>query len=487
MRIPFGEWLPDLPEHENPGALVAKNCIAQLQSYRSLRSLQSFTNALTTAVLGSTWARARNNDIFNFAGDAAALYRLTGATWGDISRVPGYSAARWEFSQFGERVIAVNIGNEPQFYDMNVSALFADLPGLDGSPPNASHIGVVRDFVVFGNVDDGVRRPTRVTWSGFNNSEQHNPSPNTQAGRQDLRGRGGPIRRVVEGDVGTIFQERSISRMTYVGPPIKFRFDEIERARGTAASGSVVWTGARAFYYATDGFYSLNLYGGEDSQPIGANRVNRWFQRNAATSEIINMQGAIDRENHLVMWAFKSSSSSVQNDRLIIYNWQANKWSYAEVDIQTFAEFASQGLSLDDLDSILPAGIDIDSIAVDSAAFSGGAIGLLAFDALNQGATFNGPTLNVCLDTKESSGDDALSYVDWIRPLVEGTGVLSITPIVRDRLIDNPVIGLPEAINDIGVCDVRVHSRYQRYRLTGTNDFEHATGVELEPKRRGRR
>lgn len=488
MQLPFGEWLPDLPALNNPGALVSKNCIAQLHSYRSLRSLQSFTNALTSAVLGSVWARASNNDIFNFAGDAGDLYRLTGGTvWGVVSKAGGYTAGRWEFSQFGERVIAADIGDLPQFYDMNVSALFADLPGLDGSPPNATHIGIVREFVVIGNVDDGTARPTRVQWSGFNNSEQWNPSASTQAGRQDLRGRGGPIRRIVEGDVGTIFQERSISRMTYVGPPIKFRFDEIERARGTDSPGSVVWTGSTAYYHATDGFYSLNLYGGEASRPIGANRVNKWFKDNSAPSEVFNMVGAIDRENSLVMWAFKSSSSSVQNDRLIIYNWQADKWSYAEIDIQHFAEFASQGLTLDDLDSILPLGIDLDSIAVDSTAFSGGSIGLLAFDNLNQAATFNGPTLDVCLDTKENGFDDRLMYVDGVRPLVEGTGVMSITPIVRDRLIDNPVIGLPVLQNDIGICDTREHARYHRYRLTGANDFDHANGVEFEPEKRGRR
>lgn len=484
-RIAFGEWLPDIPALQNSGALVAKNCIPQLVSYRHMRGLESFTNALTSACLGSVWARARNNDIFNFAGDAATLYRLdSGTTWTDVSKVAGYSAARWEFSQFGERVIAVDIADTPQYYDMNTSTLFADLPG---SPPNAKHIGVVRDFVVLGNVDDGTARPTRVTWSGFNNSEKWTSSPQTQSGSQDLKGRGGPIRRVVEGDVGTIFQERSITRMTYVGPPIKFRFDEIERARGTAASDSVIWTGARCFYYATDGFYSLNLYGGQDSQPIGANRVNKWFRENASPGDIQHMRGAIDRENSLVMWAFKSSSSSTTNDRLLMYNWQADKWAYAEIEIQAFSEYASAGLSLDDLDTPFPNGIDIDSIAVDSTAFAGGNIGLLVFDNANQGATFSGPTLNVCLDTKEFGDDNALTFINGIRPLVEGTGVLSITPITRDRLIDNPVEGLPVAMNSIGICEVRTNARYHRYRLTGTNDFTHANGIEYQPKRKGLR
>jgi len=487
MKLPFGEWLPDLPDFENPGAITAKNCIPQLKSYRSLKGLQSFTDALTTACIGSVWARANNGDIFNFAGDASSLYSLSSSSWGDVSKALGYSAANWEFTQFGNRVIAVDIADKPQYYDMNTSTLFADLPGTDGDPPNAAHVGIVRDFVVLGDVDDGGRKPSRVVWSGFNNSEQWTPKAATQAGRQDLKGNGGPVRRIIGGDVGTIFQERSITRMTYVGPPIKFRFDEIERARGAAASNGVAWIGSKAYYYSTDGFYVFDLYGGSDSTPIGSNRVDRWFKQNASQAEIINMSSAIDRENSLVMWAFKSTSSSVTNDRLLIYNWKANRWSYAEVEIQNFSEFASEGVTLDGLSAILPAGIDIDSISVDSTAYAGGNIGVMAFDSSNKGATFNGPTLNVCLDTKEFSQDGALSFINKLRPLVEGSGTLSFTPLTRNRLMDNPIVGSPVAINAIGECNMRVHSRYHRYRLTGTTDFNHAIGVEFTPKTKGKR
>jgi hypothetical protein len=27
IKIPFGEWLPDLPDYQNPGVTVAKNVI----------------------------------------------------------------------------------------------------------------------------------------------------------------------------------------------------------------------------------------------------------------------------------------------------------------------------------------------------------------------------------------------------------------------------------------------------------------------------
>ena len=482
MRLSFGEWLPDLPVHENPGNSLAKNCIPQVASYRSLPSLSSFTTALGSVCLGSTWAIAEDATLFNFAGDVNNLYLLdSGRTWTAASRMGGYAASRWDFAQFGDRIICTDISTAPQYFDMNVSTQFANLPNA----PNANHVAVVRDFVVLGDVQDGTRRSGRVQWSGFNNSEQWGSSIQRQSGSQDLKNRGGAVQRIIGGDVGIVFQENSITRMTYVGSPVLFRFDEIEQTRGAAASDSVVRVGSKIYYYDNDGFFVLDMYGGE-SVPIGANRVNRWFAENAASLKISDMVGAVDRENNFVMWAFKSSSSSATNDRVIIYNWQANKWSYGEVDIQYIAEYSTPGLTLDQLTDIFPMGIDSQSIPVDSSAFSGGVIGLLAFNSANEGSTFSGTPLNVCLDTKEFSGMTH-TYVEGVRPIVESSGELSITPITRDRLIDTPSIGLPVSINDVGVCDTRTCARYHRYRLTGTSVFDHAVGVEIEPQQRGNR
>ena len=39
MQVPFGEWLPDQPEHNNPGANVANNVYFARQSYKRFPSL----------------------------------------------------------------------------------------------------------------------------------------------------------------------------------------------------------------------------------------------------------------------------------------------------------------------------------------------------------------------------------------------------------------------------------------------------------------
>ena len=52
-KMVFGEWLPDQPDLDNPGATIAKNVLPYVQTYGSFKSLQSFSTALSGACTGS--------------------------------------------------------------------------------------------------------------------------------------------------------------------------------------------------------------------------------------------------------------------------------------------------------------------------------------------------------------------------------------------------------------------------------------------------
>ena len=482
--IEFGEWLPDLPEHQNPGALIALNVVPQLRSYRGLNSLSSFSNALANVCLGAFWAQDDNNVVFNFAGDTDNLYELVGGvTWTNRNGPSApYGVDNWEFTKFGERVIATGFQTDMQSWDLGVSAAFADLPG---SPPRARRIATIRDFVMIGDTDinggggGSNVGPNFVQWSGFNNSELWTPSLRTQSDFQELFGRGGRVQRIVPGEYGIIFTEQSIWRADYAGPPIIFQIDEVERKKGTPAPNSVTWSGGLVWYYGWDGFY---VFDGTRSQEISANRVSNWFAQNAATDALDSMRGAVDRRNRLVLWAFRTSTSNNINNRIIIYNWAADKWSYAEVDTQIIDEFLSPGFSLDALDGPLPGGIDADSIPVDSDQFAGGNLNLQAFDSLNQSATFDGMPLTATLDTKEIGGEgNRRLFCNSVRPLVEADSGATITVGIgsRNRLQDNVNFTAQRALNSInGEANFRQNSRYQRYRVQVANGFRHGNGVQ---------
>lgn len=486
QRLEFGEWLPDLPALLNPGALEARNVIAQQSSYRPVRSLINIsTSALTNPALGFFWLQDAANNAVLFAGDQTALYQFNAgtSTWNNVSKVGGYTAVtNWAFTKFGNFVIAVADGEPPQVFEVGVSALFADLAG---SPPEAARIATVRDFVVLGDLSTGA---SRIQWSAFNNATSWTPSRATQADSNEIFGRAGRVQQIVPGEYGVIFLEHSIYRMDYTGPPITFTLSEVEPNRGTPAPNSVAWTGRQIYYYSHDGFYVTDGIG--LSRPIGVNRVDRWFRDEAAASEVDSMRAAVDRRNRLVVWAFKAAAGSAQNDRLLIYNWGTNRWSYAVIDTQVISDTVSSGLTLDQLDTVLPGGIDIGSINVDSPAFQGGALDFVAFDSSNRYSTFAGAPLDGVIDTKEISDSRGGNVnINAVRPLVDGNSP-TITAQLGSRnrqVAGNPMFGAASTLNQIGEANFRDTDRYQRVRLNISGDYDHAIAVMARVRQAGRR
>lgn len=484
MKILFEEWLPDRPSYQNPGLIQAKNTIPRAQGYSSLNNIQTFSGALTGACLGAFWLPDLSSTATNFAGDATKLYKYNNSTtaWADVSLGGGYSAAtRWRFEKFGNRVIAVDIGQNPQYYDLATSSNFAN---LGGSPPKARYIATVRDFVVLGNITS---LPYTVRWSAFNNSDLWTASLATQSDSQQLPGRGGAIQALVPGEYGVVFQQNSIWRMDYVGPPVVFKFDEVERGRGTPAPESVVWVGNLVFYYDWQGFH---VFDGQSSQPIGNTRVDRWFQNNSGTvNSYSTMVGVADRKNSLIMWAFKSSDAQTYNDRIIMFNFATNKWSWGEVTTQYISERVAGEVDLDAVDAALgnPAlGIDDpNNISMDSP-FFGGDLNVQVFNAENKAGTFEGSALGATFETGDFSGDEFHMETQSIRPLVDaGTGAVRIA--YRENLTNTATYTNTISLNRLGEACHRVNARYQRVELAITGGFDYCSGVEIRTRQAGRR
>ncbi len=489
--IPFGDWHPDLPAKNNPGALVAKNCLPYGgASYGPLREIAPNADPLALQCRGSYWA-IYNGVKYNFAADVESLYLFDNAgSWDDVSKVATvYSASFWDFVSFQNRVIATDGGaGALQYFDMGTSSEFDDLPG---SPPVCGCLGVVRDFVVLGDYEIGSEQePGGLAWSGFNNTEIWTPALATQCGRRRTRGAGGNVVRIVSGSQGLVFRQSSILLMRYAGPPTIWQFDDVTTLHGTPAGRSVCWTKDLAFYYSQEGFMQINRTSLEIT-PIGHDKVNRWFLDNCAPAEIVNLFGAVDRANSLVWWAFRSTSSSAPFNRLLVYNWVNKRWSYAEIEVEWMGEFLSAGFNLDTIGAFLGGNIDNASINVDSQLYSGGALSFIGFDADHVSGPFDGAPLVAEIDTKELLvSDRKRAFVNGVHPEVEGgsDSIVTIAPVTRNLPTANPVQGSFVGVNTAtGQCDMRVNARYQRYRVRVAGGFDHAVGVRIEPKTRGRR
>ncbi len=496
--IPFAEWLPDLPSLNNPGATVARNVVPGLNSYRPLSRLNAQAAALDNYARGAFSLRDKDGNTFNYAGDASKLYRVSSSAAIDQSKaglpVQGYdlgSQENWEFAAFGNKLIAVAINTPPQIVTLG-GTQFADLAG---SPPNARHIcsvGKQDSFLVLANVDDvggDSLVPNRVQWSAAGD-ETGWLSGTDLAGQQDLQGNGGWIQRVCGGEFGVIWQERSIWRMDFVGAPNVFSFAEVEEGRGTPAPGSVTRSGNTFFYLGWDGFYAFD---GAKSVPIGANKVNNLFYSEVDQSRFDRISAAVDPIQSVVVWAYPTGNSKGNGDpdKLLLYDFNNNRWAQAEVDLELVYPALSDSVTLDNLDNFF-ASLDEVMPSLDSRQWMSNTLLLAAFDRSNRLAFFNGEALPATLETGEvNANPGGTAHVSSVRPLIDGASAASVTLQLgtRQRQTDAVSFGPTKSLNDIGEADFREDARYHRFRTMIASDdgWTHAVGVDPAIKPSGKR
>jgi hypothetical protein len=459
-RIPLAKWTPDQFGLANPGQTDVKNCYASGSGYVPLGAPMALsTTPLAGRALGAISAQDATGAIDTFAGDTTKLYLLAGTTFNDVSIVTGYSVVsgdRWQFLQYGQRIIATQISNNPQYYDMGVSTLFAN---LGGSPPKAKYICGVRDFVVLGNT---INSPQQLAWSGFNDSAGWTPGTN-QSDTETLQG-GGWINGMVGGEVGYIFQERAITRMTYIGPPLYFQFDLLEDGRGLAAPGSLIRVGSQMFFYAQDGFYVKD--GDSLSTSIGSQRVDDWFAAHCQPSKFEFMTASADPANKLVIWSFVSTdaANATNPDTLLFYNWNNQEWSYAKVNHEMLFPALTVGLTLEQLSALYP-NLETVPLSLDDRAWTGGASILAAFDTTHNLANFGGAPLAASLTTADFEGvEGKRSIIVNTRPLSDASS-MTVTCESRERFADTVVNTAAATMQSNGDVPLLSSGRFHRLKL----------------------
>jgi len=485
--IPVGEWLPDLPPFQNPGALVAKNVIPAQSSYRPfLKSNNASNNTLGGRCQGAIVAIDASNTSYDYAGDVSALYSLvTGNSYSNVTRTVGgaYTTptdAYWEFVQWGNTVIGVNgrLGNDPQ----QISLGSANFANMTGAPDKASHIAVVRDFVVMGSTSAS---PQEVRWSAINNANSWTASPQTLADSQQLLGDGGFVQRVIGGEYGIIMQEHAIYRMTFAGAPLVFQFDQVHRGIGALVPQGVTYYKNLVFFLAEDGFYAFD---GSSVTPIGENKVDRTFFNIVDIDNLPRITSSIDPINKLVAWAFRSINSTTSNsnsDRLLIYNWAQNRWSMIEdLNIEIITRLKALGYTLDGLDAI---STNLDSIltTLDSAAWNSGSTLLAAFNNNHRAVTFDGSAMAATVDTTEQQLiADHRSMVREVWPVTNNASAANITvaSLTRNLFTATLTTGSSTAANSTGFAPMRSSARYHRFRISTADGtpFDDIQGVMVD-------
>jgi hypothetical protein len=487
MQIPFGEWLPDQPDHGKEGANVATNVYHAANTYKRFPSLVSYSGSSTTTTdsKGAGSFRDNSNTVYNFVGTRTNLYQLaSGAFTSRKASLTGAADDFWTFTQFGEYIIASNGVDAVQYYLMGTSTNFAALTAIQtaGTAPVFRVSGVVRDFLVVGNI---VGATNRIQWSGINDITAWSGK---QSDLQDLPGSGGQIVAITSGEVGYVFRQNQIIRMDYVGGSVVFRLSVISPNRGAVFGRTVCQDNRQIFFYADDGFYQIN---GDQVLPIGVEKVNRFFDLDLNKAYADRICAAVDPFNQLAMWLYPSASNTANTtgicDRIIIYNYATKKWSLAKANASTiFSQFV--GAYTVELMDIISQNLENINAALDTDFWSGGQMLLGAIDSDFKASIFSG-TANECeVETAEIEPFPGLrANITGIRPIVDAEATITVK--ARERLADTESETSSVSMRDSGINPVRKSGRYIRANVkvpSGTT-FTHAQGIDLVASRAGTR
>jgi len=480
--IPIGAWTPDDPDFDDPGTTEALNVYPKARSYGPFPALATVSNALGARCQGAIFVRKADGTGVVFAGDATKLYRLSGATFSDVSRVSGgpYATATdglWSFVQFGSNVLAFNGIDAPQTFNVDSDSNFS---ALAGSPPTALYCCVAGDFVMAAQTSSA--RST-VYWSAINNSADWVTSQTTQASNQAL-----PDGGWVQGLVGipyaaVVFQEFAIKLASYEGPPTIFRFSKIADGLGCTIPGSIANYRDLIFFCDRSGFYMLQ--GGAVITPIGEQAVNLWFWANVNQNFLSRCCSGVDPVNGLYVIAFPDQTSTAgELNHLLIYSWTIGRWTHAQPgNLEFLFSAATQtGFTLEDLDAVFTSGIDgAPGTSFDSYIWTGIARRILGgFDTSHKLGYFNGSNLAATVTTTEAApGNGRLVRLRGARPLSDASGI-TLSLGTRNRQQDSVSYGSAVAVNALGTCPLHQTARYVRGKLQipAAASWTHIQGID---------
>lgn len=477
---PWGEWKPDVADYESDATRNILNVLPRGDGYGPFKTFAAATQAMAGTCRGGFYALKSDGSVQVFAGTSTRLYKLnnTDLSWTDVSKGgSAYSAlsanAQWQFAQTGNLVWATQANVPLQVFDLSSSSAFADGAG---SPPQASYIAVVGRFLVLSGL---LSQPYRIQWSGLNsfNSATSWTSGVASSDFQDFPD-GGIVRGVAGGEFGTVFQDQTIRRMSYIpGSSLIFQIERITQDLGLYAPYSIVRAGPMIYFYAGQGFYKI-APGGYPEQ-IGREKVDRTFIADLDATNLQLFIGASDPRSSRVYWAYKSSGGATGLfDKIIGYDSALDRMFPLSASGEYLTGISQAGITLEGLDSI---STSIDALTLTLDAYASSVQPQLAmWDSSHKQGFFTGDNLEATLETSEQGTDGQRIFVSGFRPITDATtfyGSASFRETTQSSATYTSEVGRNSRT---GRCDLRKSTRYSRMkvRIPASTSWTFCSGVE---------
>lgn len=466
-------WMPDLLLENIAaagGLVTAKNIIPFNLNYYPLPGKASYnTTALSGTPLQGCYVQDSSGVYYNFVGTATKLYRFTKSAMVDVTRASGgaYNALQWKFAPYGNWLVATDYTDVPQVIkDISSGTNFVP---LGGSPPTkAKYVLADHEHLILANFEmGGTAYPKGIIWSGRGNIENWptavgTPNLITGADYQNFPDMLGVITGMVKiGKKFAIFSEQSISTGWYMGGASTFGFDHNTVTNtgcfypqslfgiDTVISGIPV---SAAFFWSQESLWMLTESGAKE---IGQN-VKRTVFSNVNQSFAQRIGTAHWPQYGVVLWAYPTTSSTGNLDKILIYNYREDRMTYADISCSSLFTAVTGGVDADTYNELG----DTVSIPGDSAYWIGKNINPILIDTDSKAKDFTGTYETAEIETGELVSTPQMTQVKKAYIPIEGAvNSSSVTVKHRYSSLVGQNISSASSIKSDGSVDLRTSDR----------------------------
>jgi hypothetical protein len=266
-------------------------------------------------------------------------------TWGSGTSIttPFAQLRIWSQDNFGEDLLISVQDGGIYYWDKssgltNRAVALSALPGAQATPTVAKSVIVSerdRHVIAFGcdpEGDPGVQDPLVIRFSDQENAAEWRALPTTTAGELRL-GTGSEIIGAIQTKQQImVFTDSSVHALQYIGDPFTFGVQEVSSSTSIISPNSMVAVGDAVFWMGKNEFYvydgavvqlpcDVKEYVFDGMNMLQALKV--YSGHNASFSEV---------------WWFYPSSSSLENDSYVVYNYEQKVWYYGTMPRTAWAD-----------------------------------------------------------------------------------------------------------------------------------------------------
>lgn len=472
VTVPFNEWLPDQPDHNNPGLVDAKNVYRRDGAYHPVKAIQ-FPGGAQSGDLGVTNSivydavSAKNSGVESYAIASGSNELLA------VELDPVLVSSTAVSMITGDQCNFVNYDGDIYFFARGSEQYKSTRGAAFALVSSATQFGPAAAAKVSRFIMTGAR--TEIQWSAFNDPEDWTPSQRTQAGSATLNTPElGDITGIVDGFPALIFQEKGFSRLEYVGPPLVWSTQLVSAGYG-AVHGSPIEVNRVVYFIGASsvadgstagaGGFAVYKTNGAQAVRVSDGKVSDWLRQNFSTASVptrSSRRAIFDETRRQVIWR---SGTGDGPHHFLCMNVDTEEFTYFEADYK----------------ALIPGPFH-------DAANAGEIIGIAHNGSNLHFGPLSGATLEATLTTGHLAAERRWTKTRSVEPVYSGAGA-TVALSAKAKLRDSASFGAYQVEDENGDFGIRSGGRSTAIsvKFPAGSDWSDLTEVKVDVEDGGKR